>query len=61
MKKLIPDYNFYPDSGVIQLTQYSGLVLENFLLITDVTQNKIIYNFADSSAGGYITGAGNNS
>lgn len=57
MKKLITGYNFYPDSGVIQLTQYSGLVLENFLLVTNVTQNKIIYNFADNAAGGYTSGA----
>ena len=61
MKKLITGYNFNSNSGIIQLTQYSGLVLENFLLVTNVTQNKIIYNFADSTAGGYITGIGNNS
>ena len=61
MKKLITGYNFNSDSGIVQLTQYSGLVLENFLLVTNVTQNKIIYNFADPTAGGYITGAGNNS
>jgi hypothetical protein len=61
MKKLITGYNFFADSGVLQLTQYSGLVLENFLLVTNVSQNKIIYNFADSTAGGFITGAGNNS
>jgi len=61
MKKLITGYNFNSNSGIIQLTQYSGLVLENFLLVTNVTQNKIIYNFADSTAGGYITGVGSNS
>ena len=61
MKKLITGYDFNSNSGIIQLTHYSGLVLENFLLVTNVTQNKIIYNFADSTAGGYITGAGNNS
>ena len=57
MKKLITGYGFNSNSGIIQLTQYSGLALENFLLVTNVTQNKIIYNFADSTAGGYITGA----
>jgi hypothetical protein len=61
MKKLITGYNFNSNSGIVQLTQYSGLVLENFLLVTNVTQNKIIYNFADPTAGGYITGIGNNS
>jgi hypothetical protein len=61
MKKLITGYNFFADSGVLQLTQYSGLVLENFLLVTNVSQNKIIYNFADPTAGGFITGAENNS
>lgn len=61
MKKLITGYNFFPDSGVVQLTQYSGLYLENFLLVTNVSQNQIIYNFADPTAGGYITGFNNNS
>jgi len=61
MKKLITGYSFSSNSGIVQLTQYSGLVLENFLLVTNVTQNKIIYNFADPTAGGYITGLGNNS
>lgn len=61
MKKLITGYSFSSNSGIVQLTQYSGLVLENFLLVTNVSKNKIIYNFADSTAGGYITGVGNNS
>jgi hypothetical protein len=51
MKKLITGYNFNSNSGIIQLTQYSGLVLENFLLVTNVSQNKIIYNFADPTTG----------
>jgi flagellin-like hook-associated protein FlgL len=61
MKKLITGYNFNSNSGIVRLIEYSDLLLENFLLITNVTQNKIIYNFADPNAGGYITGTNNDS
>lgn len=58
MKKLLNQYSFVPDSGLLYFTGLSGLSLENFLLATNVTQNKIIYNFADSAAGAQLTGIG---
>ena len=56
MKKLLPSYSFAPQSGLLYFTGLSGLNLENFLLATNVTQNKIIYNFADPAAGAQLTG-----
>jgi len=56
MKKLLNSYSFVPDSGLLYFTGLSGLSLENFLLVTNVTHNKIIYNFADPAAGAQLTG-----
>jgi hypothetical protein len=58
MKKLLSDYFFQPDSGIVLFPNQSGMKLENFLLITNVTSNEIIYNFADPQAGGQISGVG---
>lgn len=54
MKKLITGYIFDSNNARISFTQYSGVSLENLLLITNVTHNKIIYNFADPLAGGNV-------
>lgn len=56
MKKLITGYQFAPDSGIVRFTDYSAINQENLLLITNVSSGQIIYNFADSSAGGFVTG-----
>lgn len=60
MKKLITGYQFFPNSGVVTLTEYAGdttgVALENLLLITNVSSGAIIYNFADPAAGGVVTG-----
>jgi hypothetical protein len=60
MKKLITGYQFFPNSGVVTLTEYAGnttgVALENLLLITNVSSGIIIYNFADPTAGGVVTG-----
>jgi hypothetical protein len=60
MKKLITGYQFFPNSGVVTLTEYAGnttgVALENLLLITNVSSGAIIYNFADPTAGGVVTG-----
>jgi hypothetical protein len=58
MKKILNQYSFYPNSGIIHFSGMSGLNLENFLLVTDVTTNQIIYNFASPAAGGYVSGFG---
>jgi hypothetical protein len=60
MKKLITGYQFFPNSGVVTLTEYAGTTtgvsLENLLLITNVSSGQIIYNFADPTAGAVVTG-----
>lgn len=56
MKKLITGYQFIPDSGLVRFTDYATINQENLLLITNVSSGQIIYNFADSSAGGFVTG-----
>jgi hypothetical protein len=60
MKKLvgsdIGSYVFTPASRTIAISGVSGLSLNQFLLITNVTSNKIVYNFADSTLGGTLSG-----
>lgn len=52
MKILIPNYTFNAAAKQITLTYTTNLGLDNLLLITNVTKNVIIYNFA--STGGTI-------
>ena len=54
MKKLISGYIFDANQSRVTFTDYSGVSLENLLLITNVTSNQIIYNFASPSAGGSV-------
>jgi len=56
MKKLIQNYDFNAVAKTITLNDYSLVNLEGLLLVTNVTDNKIIYNFADSNLGGVVTG-----
>jgi hypothetical protein len=56
MKALLSNYFFYPNSGFIHFPQESGLLLENFLLVTNASTNQIVYNFADPTMGGSISG-----
>ena len=58
MKILIPNYTFNAAAKTITFPSYSstGLSLSSFLIITDVVANVIIYNFADPTAGGSLTG-----
>jgi len=42
--------------GKVQITNYPSITLDQILLITNVTRNIIIYNFADPTKGGYLTG-----
>jgi len=57
MKKLITTYTFVPAAKTIELDDYAAVDIKGLLLITNVTDNIIIYNFADSAKGG--TAAGN--
>lgn len=56
MKKLISNYTFNAVSKTVTLHDYSTVDLEGLLLITNVTDNVIIYNFADPTRGGGING-----
>lgn len=48
-------YSFDPGSQQVTISGLAGeLQLEQFLIITNVTNNAIIYNFADASAGGSL-------
>lgn len=55
MKNLITNYTFSAASRQITFTGYSSLSLNQILLVTNVSRNTIIYNFADPLAGGSIT------
>jgi hypothetical protein len=54
MKKLISNYSFNATARTVTLNDYSAVDLEGLLLITNVTDNIIIYNFADPTRGGGI-------
>lgn len=56
MKVLSTDYSFDPTNRQVIINDCSTLKLEQFLLITNVVDNKIIYSFADSSLGGSLNG-----
>lgn len=56
MKTLIDDYSFNPSTKQIVLNELTSVKLEQILLITNTTDNIIIYNFADNNLGGSIVG-----
>lgn len=56
MKILVQNYTFNASSGEITFTDYTSVDLESILLITNVTDNIIIYNFSDPSKGGSLSG-----
>jgi hypothetical protein len=56
MRSLISNYSFDPALRTVTLLDFSSIELERVLLITNVTRNKIIYNFADPQLGGSVSG-----
>lgn len=54
MKILFETYTFNAASKQITFNTTGVVTLEQLLVITNVTTNRIIYNFADPSAGGSI-------
>jgi hypothetical protein len=56
MKKLISNYSFNAASKTVTFSDYGSISLENVLLVTNVTSNTIIYNFAQASKGGTVSG-----
>ena len=55
MKTLVTTYTFDPIAKTITFAE--PYALEQMLLVTNVTTNAIIYNFADPAMGGSITGS----
>lgn len=52
MKVLVSGYTFDKTAKQVTFTGYASITLENVLVITNVTRNVIIYNFADATKGG---------
>jgi len=55
MKVLFENYSFNAASQQITFNTPSSISLDQLLVITNVTRNIIIYNFADPNAGGSIS------
>ena len=55
MKIQVKDYTFNKTSKTVTFTDYTSIDLDSILLITNVTDNIIIYNFADPLLGGTVT------
>ena len=55
MKILFENYSFDASTQTVTFNTTDVITLEQLLIITNVTTNKIIYNFADPNAGGSIT------
>ena len=52
MKILVQNYSFDASAKQVTFTDYNPIVIERVLLITNITDNVIIYNFADPLKGG---------
>lgn len=50
------DYTFTAAAKTLSLDNYVSIDIENVLLVTNVVDNIIIYNFADPSKGGTVAG-----
>jgi hypothetical protein len=55
MKKLITNYTFNSATRQIALSDYTSIDLDGVLLVTNVTDNVIVYNFADPALGGTVS------
>lgn len=54
MKVLISNYTFDASAQTITFNDYVSITLDNVLVITNVTDNILIYNFAESGLGGTV-------
>lgn len=54
MKVKVINYTFDASAKTVTFTDYSPVLLNSILLITNVTDNIIIYNFADATKGGTV-------
>lgn len=56
MKTLVKNYTFNKTAKQITITNLTSVTLEQLLLITNVTDGIILYNFADSTKGATVSG-----
>lgn len=54
MKQLVENYSFNKTSKTVTFSDFSTIDLDRILLVTNVTRNIIIYNFADPATGGTV-------
>lgn len=56
MKVKVNNYTFNKTTKTVTFTDYTTIRLDGILLITNVTDNIIIYNFASPTLGGTVSG-----
>jgi len=56
VKVRVDKYLFDASAKTVMFSDYGTIDLDRILLITNVTDGLIIYNFADSAAGGTVSG-----
>lgn len=56
MKIQVTNYSFDSAAKTVTFTDYTTIRLDSLLLITNVTDNVIVYNFADPLLGGTVSG-----
>lgn len=56
MKRMIQNYTFNKTAKTVTFLDYASVDLESLLLITNVTDGAIIYNFADPASGATVAG-----
>jgi hypothetical protein len=54
MKTKIDNYSFNKTAKTVTFTDYTTIRLDAILLVTNVTDNIILYNFADATKGGTV-------
>jgi hypothetical protein len=56
MKQLVKNYSFNKATKTVTFTDFSSIRLDRILLITDVTNNTVIYQFNNNALGGTVSG-----
>lgn len=54
MKALVTNYSFNHSARTVTFTDYNPVLLRRLYLITNVTRNEVIYNFAKVGSGGAV-------
>lgn len=56
MKIKVNNYTFNKTAKTVTFTDYASVSLDGILLVTNVTSNVIVYNFANPALGGVVAG-----